>query len=652
MSFDPIAPAGTSPVVDHIAHLKQLFPEAFTEDKIDFDVLRQLLGGHIDEREEKYGLNWHGKRRARQLALTPSEGTLLPCPEDSVDWDTTQNLMIEGDNLEVLKLLQKTYAGKVKLIYIDPPYNTGKDFVYPDNFTDSIQNYLELTGQVEGGRKISSNTDASGRFHTDWLNMMYPRLKLAKSLLKENGLIFVSVDDNELDNTLKLLEELFGEENWLGTLPTIMNLKGNQDTYGFAGTHEYTVVFAKSKSSSLLFDFPLDEEELDEWFEDNRGHYKKGATLKRTGVDAPRSERPNGWFPIFVKPDKSVYVSEDDRARNNEDLAIWPISNGIEVSWRWSKNKVRDEAFDIIVSGENGELSLYKKQRPTLGDLPSKKPKSIFYKPAYSSGNGTAEMEEIFGQKVFNPAPKPLQFLKDILVIASDMDDVVLDFFAGSGSIFQSVMELNALDGKRRKFIGVQIPQLLDNNDSKNAIAISFLDSLGKPRTIAEITKERLRRAGAKIKSENPLFTGDVGFRVFKLASSNIRAWNPAPEALETTLLEQVEHLLPGRNEEDVLFELLLKVGHDLCAPVAQREINGHKVYAVDSGKLIACFSSPVTLDHVAPLAQGMIAWHKELQGPDDAMIVFRDSAFVDDVVKTNMAETLKQAGLKNLRSL
>lgn len=238
-------------LAENIENLKALFPEAFTEGKVDFDVLRQLLGGVVDEREEKYGLNWYGKRRARQLALTPATGTLRPCPEDSVDWVTTQNLMIEGDNLEVLKLLQKSYAGKVKLIYIDPPYNTGKDFVYPDDFQDNIKNYLELTGQVEGGRKISSNTEASGRFHTDWLNMMYPRLKLARNLLREDGVMFVSIDDHEVDGLRKLCAEVFGEENFVAQF--VWNTEGHTDNqFDVKINHEYVLLYARNADTANL----------------------------------------------------------------------------------------------------------------------------------------------------------------------------------------------------------------------------------------------------------------------------------------------------------------------------------------------------------------------------------------------------------------
>lgn len=466
---------------------------------------------------EKYGFSWHGKQRACKTAFAPSTCTLRPCPEDSVDWDTTQNLMIEGDNLEVLKLLHKDYAGKIKLIYIDPPYNTGNKFVYSDNFHDSEENYLELSGQVQCGKKVSSNAETRGRFHTGWLNMMYPRLKLARSLLSEDGLIFISIDDCEVGNALRVCDEIFDEENWLGTIPAITNLKGNQNDYAFAGTHEYLLVYAKSKMECRVFEWPLDEEEVDEWLEDERGPYKKGATLKRTGANAPRSERPHGWYPIFVRPDRSVYVTEDDVPIEENDTAIWPISKEEEMTWRWSKAKVKREFYDIIVSGDEGELSLYKKQRPSLSDLPTKKPKSFFYKPQYSSGNGTSEMKAIFGPRVFNPPPKPLELIKDIILIGAGDGGIVLDFFIGLGTTAHAVMELNAQDGKERQFIGVQLPHPIDIDDTKNVAAIEILRANNKPGLISELTKERLRRAGTKIKADNPEWQGDTGFRVFKL---------------------------------------------------------------------------------------------------------------------------------------
>lgn len=293
---------------ENIEQLKRIFPDVFIEGKVDCDKLRQVLGEYVEESAENYSFTWNGKGQALKLAQTPTTGTLRPCKEDSKNWDSTKNLYIEGDNLEVLKLLQKSYFGKVKMIYIDPPYNTGKDFVYKDNFNDSIQNYKKITGQVDGeGKRVSTNTESYGRYHTNWLNMMYPRLRLARNLLTEDGVIFISIDDNEVANLRKICDEIFGEDNFTGLLPTIMNLKGNNDEFGFAGTHEFTLVYMKNKESiedlngiSLTSE---DEKEYD--LSDEFGKYKQGATLMRTGEAGAREKRPKGFYPIYVSNDLS-----------------------------------------------------------------------------------------------------------------------------------------------------------------------------------------------------------------------------------------------------------------------------------------------------------------------------------------------------------
>jgi adenine-specific DNA-methyltransferase len=645
-------------VAGNIAQLKALFPELITESAdgatVNIDILKQLVGDKtVTDAEEKYGLNWHGKRRARQLALTPSTGTLRPCPEDSVDWDTTQNLMIEGDNLEVLKLLHKSYAGKVKLIYIDPPYNTGKDFVYPDNFQDNIKNYLELTGQVEGGQKISSNTEASGRFHTDWLNMMYPRLKIARNLLRDDGVIFISIDSSEATNLRALMDEVFGGENFIGLLPTIMNLKGNNDAFAFSDTHEFTVVYAKFRDLCAVNELPVAEESLDDWDEDERGLFKRADTLRRTGQDASRERRPNGWFPVFITPQDTVYATDDDLPRTPDDVELWPTNEeGEELSWTWSKAKINDEPFNlIVVDGRNGK-NIYKKQRPSLGDLPTSKPKSILYKPEYSSSNGTAEIGELFGSKVFDSPPKPRSLIRDFVIIGSANDSIVLDFFAGTGTTGHAVMALNASDGGTRKFILVQLPQPLDPENREQKTAADFCDSLDKPRTIAELTKERLRRAGEKIKTGNSTFNGDIGFRVFKLDSSNIQAWEPDRNDLATSLFDATEHLKSDRTEQDILFELLLKLGLDLTVPMETRNIADKTVYSIGAGVLMVCLADKIASAEVEALSTGIVAWHTELAPVGDTQLVFRDSAFADDAAKANCTAILQQHGLVNVRSL
>jgi adenine-specific DNA-methyltransferase len=631
----------------NLDRLRQLFPDAVTEDGVDLEVLRQLLGGAVaTAADERYGLHWHGKRQARQLALLPSTGTLRPAPTESENWDTTQNLMIEGDNLEVLKLLQKSYAGQVKLIYIDPPYNTGKDFVYPDNFKNPLGNYLELTGQVVDGEKMSSNTETSGRFHTDWLNMMYPRLKVARELMREDGVIFVSIDSAEVSNLCLLLNEIFGQENSVGIFPTIMNLKGNNDAFGFSDTHEFTIVYARDKDKCALNGMHVSEEGLEDWQEDEVGMYKRADTLRRTGQDASRESRPKGWFPVFIDAENNVYVTENDLPKSEDDLTLWPISeNKEELSWTWSKRKIIEEGFNLlVVDGRNGK-NIYKKQRPSLGELPTSKPKSTIYKPEYSSSNGTAEVKYLLGTKVFDNPPKPRALIRDFVLIGASKDSLILDFFAGTGTTGHAVMAQNAADGGNRRFILVQLPEPLDPAKKEQKTAAAYCDALGKPRTIAELTKERLRRAARKVQADNPLFTtGDLGFRVYRLASSNIKAWRPQVQDLRQTLLDYEDNLATQRTDDDLLTELQLKLGLPLTTPIEVRALpGGHQVHSLGAGTLLVCLSRLITDADAVPLATAISDWHQELAPAGDSQVLFRDSAFAGDVAKANLAAQLRQ---------
>lgn len=428
-------------VQDNVEKLKQIFPEIISEGKIDFEVLQQLLGKEIDVEQERYSFNWHGKSNARRIAQEPSTGTLLPSKEDSKNWDNTDNLYIEGDNLEVLKLLQKSYHNKVKMIYIDPPYNTGKDFVYPDNFKDNLKNYLEITGQTgEEGQKLSTNSDSNGRYHSDWLNMMYPRLKLARNLLTDDGVIFISIDDNEQSNLKKLCDEIFGEENFIKLLPTVMNLKGNNDEFGFAGTHEYTLTYVKNKNSiEDLGGIRLEKNDKKEYnLKDEIGFYKKGATLMRTGEDGIRHRRPKGYYPIYVTND---YKEMSLEKRSNTDIEVFPkTKDGIEMSWRRSKETLEKTLNEFIIVNSSTGVSFYKKQRLEEVEEKGKKAKSLFYKPEYSSGNGTALMKSLFENKIFNN-PKPLELIKDFILIGLEKNDIILDFFSGSGGMFVQSMK-------------------------------------------------------------------------------------------------------------------------------------------------------------------------------------------------------------------
>ncbi len=655
-------------VTGNIEQLKALFPELMTEGangvSINVDVLKQLVGdATVTDADEKYGLNWHGKRRARQLALTPSTGTLRPCPDESVDWGTTQNLMIEGDNLEVLKLLQKSYAGKVKLIYIDPPYNTGKDFVYPDNFQDSIKNYLELTGQVEGGQKISSNTEASGRFHTDWLNMMYPRLKLAQDLLKRDGAIFVSCDEGEQARLRMVMDEIFGQENFIADMIWAAGRKN--DSRLISVSHEYIVCYANDKGF-------LTEQKI-EWRQRKKGleaiyaHYEK---LKREyGTDyAVMTERMKEWYRGLADshPAKAHkhYAHVDIRGVYFPDNISWPGGGGpkyevlhphtkkpVEIpsrGWMTSDPIKMQQWIDddrIHFGPDESSVPCIKSY---LKDRELQTPYSVFYQDGRAA---TKRLRELMGGDYFD-FPKDEIVLQEIIEMLTSGDDVVIDFFAGSGTTGHSVMAQNAADGGNRRYVLVQLPEILNTDNKDQKTAAEFCDQLGKPRTIAELTKERLHRAAAKIKADNPEWQGDTGFRVFKLDTSNIRAWNPAPDDLEASLFDHQDHLFENRSEADVLYELLLKLGLDLCVPMEQRTIADCEVYAVGDGVLMACLTGKITAAEGEELANGIAAWHKALAPAGDTTCVFRDSAFADDVAKTNMAAILQQNGIANVRSL
>jgi adenine-specific DNA-methyltransferase len=640
-------------VAENIARLTALFPEALTEGKLDFDVLKQLLGGAVDEREEKYGLNWHGKRRARQLALTPSTGTLRPCLQDSVDWDTTRNLMIEGDNLEVLKLLQKSYAGKVKLIYIDPPYNTGKDFVYPDNFQDNIKNYLQLTGQVDGnGNKICSNTEASGRFHTDWLNMMYPRLKLARNLLRDDGMIAVSIDDAEVGNLRRALDEVFGEEQFQAQVVVQSNKRG-QTYKQIAKTHEFLVIYSKSEDLELN---ELEKAADALPFTDSSGAFDLWE-LRNRNPKFGRFNRPNLFFPIYVLTgsiDECGYSRVSLVPADNASVKVLPLnSEGEEGCWRWGTDKIKgcdlNAGSPVLVARKrrDGEWNIYEKSRKS-----TTKVKSIWSDTDFINEQGTIELGRLDMGDVFDH-PKPVALLQRCIFMATGPDDVVMDVFAGSGTMGHATLAQNAADGGKRRYILVQLPEPLDPNEREQKTAADFCDHLGKPRNIAELTKERLRRAGKQLQDDNPLFKGaDVGFRVLKLASSNIRAWEPNRDDLPKTLEESIEHLKTDRTEQDILFELLLKLGLDLTIPIERENIAGKTVHNIGAGTLLVCLAEQIAVAEVEPLALGIVAWHKQLNPAGETTVVFRDSAFADDVAKTNLTAILQQHGLENVRSI
>ena len=612
-------------LAENVERLKALFPEACAEGKVEFETLKQLLGGEVEEREEKYGLNWYGKRRARQLALTPSMGTLRPCPEESVDWETTQNLMIEGDNLEVLKLLQKSYARKVKMIYIDPPYNTGKDFVYPDNYRDNMRNYLELTGQIDGeNRKLSSNPEASGRFHTDWLNMIYPRLRLAKYLLRSDGVIFISIDDGELPSVRLAADDIFGEENFLACF--IWKSRQNKDNRTLTGAsidHEYVVCY---------------------------GNKIRGAARDRSRYSNPDGDSRGDWISANM-----VGIATADRRPNLHYDLVNPdtdLNYGCpRMGWRYDRNtmtRLIEEKRILWPANADGRP----RRKAFLSEMESGFTGfSTFIGEDVFTRDGTADIDAMFDVRFFS-FPKPVKLIKTLIEQGSDGDDIVLDFFAGSGAAGHAVMAQNAADSGKRRYILVQLPEplSLENRDQKTAA--DFCGKLGKPRNIAELTKERLRRAGNKVRKENPMFAGDLGFRVFKLDTSNIRAWEPAPDDLKETLLNSIEHLKTDRSEQDILYEVLLKLGLDLCAPIETRGVAGKTVHSIGAGALFVCLDKSIVRKEVEPLGFGIAAWRERLAPAEVSTAVFRDSAFANDAAKTNLAAILEQHKIRNVRSL
>ncbi|ABA59373.1 Site-specific DNA-methyltransferase (adenine-specific) [Nitrosococcus oceani ATCC 19707] len=610
-------------VSENIERLKELFPEAFSESGVNFDVLHQLLGDAkvLDEGEEKYGLNWHGKKRARQIALTPSTGTLLPCPEESINWDTTKNLFIEGDNLEVLKLLQKSYANKVKMIYIDPPYNTGKEFIYPDKFQENLDTYLKYTGQVDDeGMKFSSNTESTGRKHTNWLSMMYPRLKLAKQLLSQEGVIFITIDDNEVATLRQVCDEIFGEENFVTSIVWQKKVSPSNDATWFSSDHDHILVYAKNKLIWRPFKLPMNERQKSNYTNpdnDPRGNWNSATYTCNKDSD----ERPNLYYPL-VNP--------------NTGQDVWPKKTAV---WKYSREVSQKHAEENIIYWGKDGTSNSPRLKKFLSKAKGVVPRTVWlYSDVGHTQEATKVLSELIDDIKFD-TPKPVRLIEHMLRISTggDSEEIVLDFFAGSASTAHAILNINANEGSNRRFIMVQLPELLESESY---------------RSIADIGKRRVKEAGKKITNENPDATFDQGFKVFKLSSSNIQAWNPDRQDLEQSLLSQQEHLIEGRSENDILYELLLKRGVDLAVPIESREVLGKNIYSIGYGVLFACLDESINKDQVEEIGQSIVEWHRELAPSSDTHVFFRDSAFSDDVSKTNMAAILEQSGITHVRSL
>lgn len=558
---------------DKIDKLKQLFPNCFKSNgEFDISLLENELDKNIKISKEGYSLNFLGKNYAKLLSSLETETVLVPDEENNNQEinKNSENIYISGDNIDALKHLVKSYSNKIKCIYIDPPYNTGSDgFVYNDNFNFDINklvNDLDIT--EDEAKRIYDMTNKKSNSHSAWLTFMYPRLYLARQLLTDDGVIFISIDDNEQANLKLECDNIFGEENCLGDLPTIMNLKGNNDEYAFSGTHEYTLVYSKDKFQSKIFQFEIDEESNDDWEEDEYGFFKKGANLKSTGVNAPREKRPNLFFPIYI----DIKTNSFNLTKNSSsDIEIYPITNGKEMSWRWSKEKFINQKYDVIITKNNEEFSIYKKQRPSLGDIPTTKPKSILYKPQYSSGNGTSRIKELFGVKMF-VNPKPVDLIYDFLQIGTSKNDIILDFFGGSSTTAEAVMKINAKKESARKYILVQLQEECDKNSEAYNNGYKTIDEIGQ---------ERIRRAAKKIKKETNADI-DYGFKHYIIKQLNNNTLDKL-ETFEPNYVVSDGGIVDDFGKETVLTTWMLEDGYGLTDIYKEIIFDNYTVYKCDN---------------------------------------------------------------------
>ena len=618
----------TTDVVDeNIKRIGELFPNCLTEVKdengrpqvaIDFDQLRQELSKNIVEGpEERYQFTWPDKRNAIRLANAPTTDTLRPCREESVDFDNTQNLYIEGDNLQVLKLLRENYLGKVKMIYIDPPYNTGNDFVYNDNFDQDKQEYVHNSGQYdEDGHQLVTNTESNGRFHTDWLNMIYPRLKVAKDLLSEDGVIFISIDDCELKNLENMCNEVFGESNKIATI-TREAIKGGSKSKNIREVNDYVLCYARNYDNIEFGG--IEGESFEFKLEDEYGKYAKGRELNKWGAGSRREDSPSMYYPIPGPNGENVYPIRND---------------GSEGRWRLGKEKMfalLKEHNAIFEMRDNGTYIVYEKIRD---NTPKIKQFTTLFRDEYINARGTEEIKSLFNvERAIFDFSKPTRLVKDLTILADAKETIILDFFSGSATTAHAVMQLNAEDDGKRKFIMVQLPETTD--EKSEAYKAGY-------KNICEIGKERIRRAGKKIKEESPLTTQDLdtGFRVLKLDSSNMQDvyYTPA-EFNERDLFE--DNIKSDRTEEDLLFQTMIELGIELSAKIEQTQIAGKTVWNVSDGYLMACFDEAVNETTITEIAK---------QQP--YYFVMRDKSLANDNVADNFEQIFNHYSKDTIRRI
>lgn len=596
-------------VQDNIEKLKELFPEILVENKIDIDKLRLALGDDVEKEKERYEFTWNGKTEAIQLAQKQTTGTLRTKKEESLNWDTTQNIYIEGDNLEVLRTLQNSYRNKVKMIYIDPPYNTGNDFIYKDDFFDNIKNFKEKNDE-----SFKSNPETNGRYHTDWLNMIYPRLKIAKNLLADDGVIFISIDDNEVHNLRKICDEIFGDINFVAEIVwQKVHTRKNSARY-FSDSHEYILCYAKNK----LIDINdkgwkrnlIPREQTDAYKNpdnDPKGPWKLDAITAHNYYSADyKIKKPNGV--VLSRPqDRYWSLSEENWLKKIEENAVvW----GAGASYPMVKRYLSEV--------QNGLVPITLFDREFAGD----------------STLANKELKNLFNAGAIFPYPKPTRLIKRLLQIGSNPGDIIMDFFSGSAVTAQAVMESNIEDQGDRRFILVQIPEKAD--EDSEAYKAGF-------KNICEIGKERIRLAGKRILETNKEADGieklDVGFKVFKLDETNLKNWDEESMNLEKDLIDLVEPIKEDRSQEDVVYEILLKYGIDVTMPIEEVEINGKNIYSVGQDYLLICLERELTLEHIEEMAK-----------LNPARVVFYDEGFKNDTVRTNAQQILKRYGVEDIR--
>ena len=598
-----------------VSQLADLWPEVVADGIVDFEKLRELLGTDASDDRERYGLFWPGKRRALSVSQEQTSATLIPDPENSAHWDSTKNVFIEGDNLEVLKILQKHYHGKIKMIYIDPPYNTGKDFVYPDNFKEGLANYLEWSRQVnDEGKKISTNSETEGRYHSNWLNMMYPRLKLARNLLTEDGAIFISIDDSEVDNLIKLCNEIFGEQNHIATFIWKSKSGGANDSGEVAVDHEYIVSYARRKVNDILGLDPDSVASTSYNNQDENGRY----ALER--LDKQNLQYSKSMDFELIGPDGTIYKLEHKDSQSPNAI------------WRWSKDKIAKEMDKLVFKDGKVYTKNYEKQ--------GGKARSLLVDERFGrTRTGSTEVSQLLGGDYFDN-PKPTKLLKTLISIATNSDSIVLDFFAGSGSTAHAVMDLNQQDGGSRRFIGVQLPEPTDEDSDARKAGYA---------TISAISRERIRRVGSKLEStqETTLASSenvmDFGFRAYKLAESGFSQWriqsSIAQSDLEQHLLDLRDSANDSASANNLLVELLLKQGYSLSEDISPVEIDGVEMLQVANGLIFAYLDQSKK-----PSANAL---RKILSRKPERLIILEDSFQGDDELKTNILQECKSQNVE-----